>query len=150
MYLLDTNVVSATAPTKALEYPALIDWVRKAGEGLFLSVATSAEIIRGVVKLERDGAERKAEALRRWWGQIEHLYSDRVLAFDLRAAHAAGIILDRARAHSPGFVDVAIAATAEVNGLTVLTTNERHFRPFGVAYINPLVTLPPLPEDIRR
>ena len=145
MYLLDTNVVSQTSPIKALDHPELIAWIRSASESLFLSVVTAAEIVRGIAKLRRDGALRKADALRRWWAQVEHLYSDRLLQFDLRAAHAAGAILDRARAHNPGFEDIAIAATAEVNQLIVLTTNERHFDPLGVAFINPLKELPRRP-----
>ncbi|WP_348627952.1 MULTISPECIES: PIN domain-containing protein [unclassified Mesorhizobium] len=71
----------------------------------------------------------------------------RVLPFDLRAAHAAGAILDRARAHRSGFEDIAIAATAEVHGLTILTDNERHFAPLGSPMLNPLKTLPPLRQS---
>lgn len=145
MYLLDTNVVSATSPTNAVSHPELIDWMRRANENLFLSMVTSAEIVQGIVKLQREGAVRKAEALRSWWTKIEYLYADRLLPFDLRAAHIAGAILDRSRAHSPGFDDIAIAATAGAHGLTVLTANERHFEPLGVRYINPLVSLPAPP-----
>jgi predicted nucleic acid-binding protein len=54
----------------------------------------------------------------------------RVLPFDLRTAHA-----------------VAIAATAEVHGLTILTDSERHFAPLGVPMLNPLKNLPPLRES---
>jgi predicted nucleic acid-binding protein len=62
-------------------------------------------------------------------------------------AHVAGRILDRTRAVDVGFEDIAIAATAETHGLTVLTANERHFEPLGVAFVNPLKALPPLPES---
>jgi predicted nucleic acid-binding protein len=51
-------------------------------------------------------------------------------------------MLDRARAHDPGFEDIAIAATAVAHGLTVLTANERHFEPLGVPLANPLKQLP--------
>ena len=54
----------------------------------------------------------------------------------------AGAILDRARAHNPGFEDIAIAATAAAHGMTVLTANERHFAPLGVPVANPLRQLP--------
>lgn len=52
--------------------------------------------------------------------------------------------MDKAReaGHSPGFADVAIAATAESQGLTVLTRNLRHFAPIGIAAIDPFQTLP--------
>ncbi|WP_354345814.1 hypothetical protein [Phyllobacterium ifriqiyense] len=57
-------------------------------------------------------------------------------------AYAAGAILDRARAHEPGFDDITIVATADANGLTVLTANEKHFGPTGVKWWNPLKELP--------
>ena len=129
MFLLDTNIISAIAPTKKQDRADLVDWLDRAGDRLFLSVITASEIVRGIAKAEREGAIRKAAVLHEWWLTIEHLYSDRVLPFDLKAAHAAGAMLDRARAHDPGFEDVAIAAIAEVHGLTVLTANERHFLP---------------------
>jgi toxin FitB len=100
---------------------------------------------RSIAKAEREGATSKAASLRDWWDTVEHLYGRRFLPFDLSAAEAAGAMLDRARAYDVGFDDIAIAATAEVNGLTVLTDNERHFRPLGVAILNPLKELPPLP-----
>jgi len=50
--------------------------------------------------------------------------------------------LDDPRAHPPGFEDVAIAATAKVHGLTVLTRSMRHFWPLGVQVFNPLEALP--------
>jgi hypothetical protein len=54
------------------------------------------------------------------------------LPFGIEEAREAGAILDRARAHHPGFEDITIAATAAVRGFTILTANERHFRPLGV------------------
>jgi predicted nucleic acid-binding protein len=144
MFLLDTNIISAMAPARKTERAALAAWLDQASEQLFLSVITAAEIASGIAKAEREGAARKAALLRQWWQAIEHLYGQRLLPFDLRAAHVAGLILDRARAHRPGFEDIAIAATAEVHGLTVLTDNERHFAPLGVPMLNPLKSLPPL------
>jgi len=64
------------------------------------------------------------------------------LAFGIEEARYAGAILDRARAHDPGFEDIAIAATAAARGFTILTANERHFMPLGVPVINPLKQLP--------
>lgn len=73
---------------------------------------------------------------------LEHLHGDRILPFGIREARHAGAMLDRARAHDPGFEDIAIAATAAAHGFTVLTANERHFTPLGVPYVNPFRTLP--------
>lgn len=144
MFLLDTNIISAMAPARKVDRAALMAWLEMASEYLFLSVVTASEIAAGIAKAERDGATTKAALLRDWWQAVEHLYGARVLPFDLRAAHAAGSILDRARAHRPGFEDIAIAATAEVHGLVILTDNERHFAPLGVPMLNPLRNLPPL------
>lgn len=43
---------------------------------------------------------------------------------------------------APGLADLAIAATALSNGLTVLTRNLRHFSPLGVAAFDPYEKLP--------
>lgn len=91
------------------------------------------------VKIE---ATAKAGKLRRWLSAVEHFYAGRILSFRVGEARHAGMILDRARAHDPGFEDIAIAATAAAHGLTVLTANERHFAPLGVPLANPLKQLP--------
>lgn len=76
---------------------------------------------------------------------MEGIYRDRILPFDLACAAEAGRLLDFARAFDPGYEDIAIAATAKVHGLTLLTANVRHFEPLGVPVINPFVTLPEMP-----
>jgi predicted nucleic acid-binding protein len=142
MFLVHTNVISALAPSKRQNFPQLVDWLDRAGPQLFLSVISATEIRFGIAKVEREGASTKAQRLKDWWGSIEHLYARNVLPFDLECAHAAGRILDAARAHQPGFEDIAIAATAHMHGLTVLTRNLRHFEPLGVRAIDPFATLP--------
>jgi toxin FitB len=144
MYLVDTNVISALAPLRRRGDVELIDWLDRAGPRLFLSVITAAEIESGIAKADREGATTKARQLRAWWESIEHLYAEKLLPFDLVCAHAAGQILDASRAHRPGFEDIAIAATAQVHDLTVLTRNLRHFEPLGVAALDPFQALPPL------
>ena len=145
MFLVDTNVISAMAPSKRDAARDLVAWLDQASAYLFLSVVTAAEVASGIAKAQREGAFTKARRLREWWQAIEHLYGPKVLPFDLRCAHAAGRMLDDARSSRPGFEDIAIAATARVHGLTVLTRNLRHFRPLGVPVLNPLEALPPLP-----
>ncbi len=150
-YLLDTDVVSAVAPTKKERPTALIEWLDQASEDLFLSVVTAAEIRDGVAKAAREGAARKAATLSTWWVAVEHLYGDRILPFDLRAATIAGAMMDLARAagHAPGFGDVAIAATAQANSLTILSRNVKHFRSICASIVNPFERLPPLPDATR-
>jgi predicted nucleic acid-binding protein len=149
-YLVDTNIISALAPAQKERSPTLINWLNEASNGLYLSVVTSAEIRAGIAKATREGALRKATALKMWWDAVEHLYGKRILAFDLRAATIAGRLMDAARGagHAPGFADVAIAATAEAHGFAILTRNTKHFDPFGGMILNPFDAIPPLPSGM--
>jgi predicted nucleic acid-binding protein len=143
-YLVDTNVISALAPTKAERPAALIDWLDRRSDDLFLSVITATEIRAGVAKAAREGATRKAANLHAWWVAVEHLYGDRILPFDLKAATIAGALSDRAAAKGlhPGFADIAVAAIAEAHTFVVLTRNLRHFRPICDRAVDPFETLP--------
>ena len=148
VYLLDTNILSAGSPSVKLGFADLADWIDQASDGLFLSTITVAEIVAGIEKTERKGATRKATILREWWETVEHIYADRILPFDIKAARIAGKLSDlaRGRGFDPGFADIAIAATAHINALTILTRNVRDFMPLDVAFIDPYEGLPPLPD----
>lgn len=135
--------MSADAPTKRhVGVDAFAGWMRANNDRLYLSAITIAEIEAGIAKALRIEATTKAEHLRRWLAAVEHFYAGRILPFGIEEARHAGLMLDRARAHDPGFEDIAIAATASAHGLTVLTANERHFEPLGVPFANPLKQLP--------
>ena len=141
-YLLDTNVVSLLAPAAtgaAATLSRLQAWLRANDAQLFLSTITLAEIQAGVSKLERNGALRRAAALAHWLNIILELYNSRTLPLTSPVALEAGRLLDRALAAgaNPGFEDAAIAATARVHDLTVVTANRRHFTHFGVAFVSP-------------
>ena len=144
MYLIDTNALSSAAPGRFERSPALVEWMDTHSDGLFLSAITVAEISDGIAKIERTGSASKAVALRNWLELMLHLYGERVLPFDVAAARLAGELTDKARraGHSPGFADVAIAATAESHRLVVLTRNLRHFEPLGISATDPFETLP--------
>jgi predicted nucleic acid-binding protein len=134
------------APTKGDRPIALVDWLDAASSELYVSVITAVEVRDGIAKAKREGATRKAAVLEAWWDAIEHLYGDRLLAFDLRAAAVAGRLSDVARrsGHAPRIADIVIAATAEAHGLIVLTRNRRHFEPLCRSILDPFHTLPPL------
>ncbi len=142
MYLLDTMILSTTAPTKREAAPTRAAWIRQTSDRLFLSAVTVAEIEAGIARADRISATAKAARLRNWLAAVEHLYGDRISPFGNAEARHAGLIIDRARAHDPGFEDIAIAATAAAHGMTILTANERHFAPLGVPFLNPLRELP--------
>ncbi|WP_428491248.1 type II toxin-antitoxin system VapC family toxin [Rhodopila sp.] len=144
MYLVDTDVLSAGAPSQ-LAPAELVAWMDAHSALLYLSVVTVAEIEDGIAKLRRGGVTRKSDSLSAWLQAVLHLYSDRILAFDTPTARIAGALSDRARGQgeAPGLGDIIIAATAKHNGLTVLSRNLRHFAPLSVPVINPFATLPP-------
>jgi predicted nucleic acid-binding protein len=144
VYLVDTNVISAGAPSKGLVSAALPDWMDRNSDRLYLSAITVVEIEDRVAKSQREGATRKAAMLREWLEALLHLYADRVLSFDLTVARIAGALSDLARGkgQAPGFQDIAIAATASAHRLTILTRNTRHFAPFGIQAHDPFDTLP--------
>ena len=143
-YLVDTNVISATAPTTAGRRANLIAWMDSHSPDLYLSTVTVAEIADGIAKAKREGATRKASDLSAWLRTVLHLYGDRVLPFDTPTAEIAGALSDlaRGRGHAPGFADIAIAATARRHGLTILSRNERHLAPMDAAVVDPFQKLP--------
>ena len=144
MYLVDTNVISAGAPSR-LAPPELVAWMEAHSASLFLSAVTVAEIEDGIAKLRREGATRKSDDLTAWLETVLHLYGDRILTFDTPTARIAGALSDRARAQgqAPGFADIIIAATARQHGLTILSRNIRHLAPLGVPVLDPFTALPP-------
>ncbi len=144
MFLVDTNVISAAAPARRAARLDVVAWMDRNTDALFLSVITVAEMQDGIAKAGRTGATRKAADLGGWLDTVLHLYGQRVLPFDVPAARCTGILADRARGSglTLGFPDLAIAATAQVRGLTVLTRNIRPFAPLAVAAQDPFTRLP--------
>ena len=145
VYLIDTNVLSASAPTKTVPAVDVINWMDRNSADLFISMITVAEVEEGIAKTRREGAHRKGDRLAEWLDTLLHLYSARVLPLDITAARVLGTLSDRARGlgHTPGFADLAIAATAAVRGCTVLTRNVKHFDMLGIPVQDPFTRLPP-------
>ncbi len=138
-FLLDTNIVSeAVRPRPS---PALTEWLgAQADEAIYISTLTVAEIRRGILEKEAGRRRRELEA---WFAGPEGpqaLFAGRVLPFDERAAlEWARIMSDGTAEGRPrSSLDMVVAATAAVHGLTVATANERHFRDIGVFWFNPL------------
>jgi predicted nucleic acid-binding protein len=144
VYLVDTNVISAAAPSRPVS-SAIVEWMDTHSASLFMSAVTVAEIEDGIAKLRREGATRRSADLTAWLDTVLHLYGDRILAFDTATARIAGAMSDRARGlgHAPGLADVIIAATAQYRRLTILSRNLRHLEPLGAAVVDPFMKLPP-------
>ena len=145
MYLVDTDIVSAGAPSKTASPQALVAWMEQNSADLYMSTVSIAEIEAGIARLRRQGARRRAGALTAWLDTLLHLYAERILPFEVRAARIAGALADRAQSlgQAPGLADAVIAATAQLRGFTILTRNARHFAPLGVPFLDPFVRLPP-------
>ncbi len=143
-FLVDTDILSAGAPSQAQAISELIAWLDRNSERLFVSVVTITEIEAGIAKSKRQGAARKAARLREWLETLVHLYSPRILPFDLAATRIAGALSDTARGvgHTAGFADLAIGAIARQHNLTILTRNIKHYIPLGLAAHDPVAELP--------
>ena len=125
-FLLDTNIVSAAMWTEP--DARVLEHLRKQGGACAMSALTWHELRFGVGRLPRGKRKAVLEAF------LEEVVEPTipVLPYDDRAAvwHAA----ERARLEKAGrpapFVDGQIAATAVVNGLTLVTDNLKDFRVF--------------------
>lgn len=133
MFLLDTNVISATRKNDAL----VADWIDRFEHlGLAISVISLGEILRGIhMKRRRDPIA--AEHLERWLFKLENTYRNRIIDIDDAIAMEWGRI-DSMRTR--GVPDSLIAATAIAQGMTLVTRNVADFTDTGVRLVNPWAT----------
>lgn len=132
MILLDTVVLSELRKRRPNAH--VVAWLRgQAADGLYLSVVSIGEIERGIAK--SPDASFAAE-LQRWLDDLLSLYGDHVLPVTADIARRWGRL--SAELNHDG-ADLLIAATALSHRLTVATRNLRHFKPTGVALIDPFV-----------
>jgi toxin FitB len=145
VYLLDTNILSVTAPTKTQPDHELQAWLRRNSAHLFLSVVTLLELNHGLTWLKHRKATGKAARLETWIDLICSYYQSRILPVDAAIALRSGglITLARAAGNRIDTEGAIIAATADLHSLIVLTRNVRHFAPTGIAHLNPFAGLPP-------
>jgi predicted nucleic acid-binding protein len=134
-YLLDTNVVCE--PTCPAPNGRVLTWLAARNPlELHVSVVTLAEIDEGVARLP---PSHKQDRLRAWRGALVAATGDRLIAVGAGISAAWGALRARLAAArqtiSP--LDGFIAATAECRGLVLVTRNEKHFRAWGGALINP-------------
>jgi predicted nucleic acid-binding protein len=144
-YVVDTDVLSTTSPTRQGSVPDLPAWLERNSERLYLSVISLMEISYGIAWLRHRQARRKAALLQAWFDDVTIFHKSRIIMIDDDVAMRAGQLLATARA---GGVEVSaedalIAATADLRALTVLTANARHFAPMGVRHLDPRAGLPP-------
>lgn len=131
MYLLDTNVVSELRKPKP--HGAVLAWLQPVADtDLFLSAVTIGEIQAGI-EITRNNDAHKAVEIERWLDQVSDTFS--IINLDSANFRTWAKFMHRKSDHL--IEDALIAATAAVNGLTVVTRNVRDFERFGVKVVDP-------------
>ena len=143
-YLVDTNILSKRADVEA--NPALIEWLRRYAGLVRISVATVANMHRGLIMLEKriqalsDRRTRVRENARlarkrAWYNEVTERFADRIEPIDLSVAEKWAEV--SVRFPSLRDADKAIAATALARDYGVAIENIGDFRRTGVKLVNP-------------
>ncbi|MCP4664072.1 MAG: type II toxin-antitoxin system VapC family toxin [bacterium] len=132
-FLVDTNVVSELRKGERCD-PGVASWFsRLSADEIYLSVLTIGEIRKGI-ELIRRRDPKAAESLETWLAELKAAHSARILPLDPEAAEEWG----RLNVPDPlPMIDSLLAATAKVEGLTVVTRNVKDVTRTGVACLNP-------------
>ncbi len=135
-FLIDTNVISEVV--KPEPHSRVVVWLEGVEEDLvFLSVATLAEIRRGLELMEPG---RRQDRLSQWLHQdLPARFAGRILDIDSRTAQMWGILMARGKRAGLNLsaLDAFLAATAQAHGLTLVTRNVRDFGPLEIPTLNP-------------
>lgn len=131
-YLLDTNVLSEIG--KASANSGVSAWLEGVdGRQLFLSMLVVGEIRQGIERLRpRDPA--RATQLDAWLASMKGQYADRILPVSEQVAEQWGRL--NAVCTLP-VIDGLLAATALVNGLTLVTRNAAGIEGTGAIVLDP-------------
>jgi predicted nucleic acid-binding protein len=131
MYLLDTNVLSELRKSKP--HGAVIAWMHSVDDRhLHLSAVTLGEIQAGI-EITREHDPIRAAEIEAWADQIAGTWN--VLPMDGATFRLWGKLM-----HGKSddlAADTMIAATAKLQGFTIVTRNVKDFKEFGVTLMNP-------------
>lgn len=131
-FLLDTNVFREVGKQQSHAHVgAWLDTVDDAD--LAISALTVREVTKGVIRL-RATKPQVAAALEARVATIFAAFSGRILPVDSAVAAAWGQMLAERERHID---DTALAATARVHELVLVTRNVRHVRGRGVVLLDP-------------
>ena len=132
-YLIDTNVISEIRKGNRCDPEVATWWAGIAEDQLYLSAMVIGEIRKGI-ELARARDPQKATVLERWLGEVIGAFADRILPVSTDVAEEWG----RMNAIRPvPVIDALLAATAKVNGLTLVTRNEADVAGLGAEVLNP-------------
>ena len=140
MLLLDTNIVSELRKVKTNKVDENFKrWAECLdANNLYISAISIMELEMGILQKERKDTIQ-GDILRHWFEhKVIPAFVGRILLVDTKVA------LVCARLHIPdprSERDALIAATALVNGLTVVTRNTKDFEKTGVTLINPFLSI---------
>lgn len=132
-YLIDTNIISELR--KGAQCDAHVaSWYAAVDDGeLYLSVLVLGEIRKGIERA-RAKLPARAKALDDWLTTVTHSFAERILPIDQAAAEEWG----RMSAKRPvSTIDALLAATAKVNGMTLVTRNMTDVADLGATVLNP-------------
>jgi len=136
MIILDTNVLSALMQQQL--DPAVVNWLdAQAAEAIWISSITLFEARYGLALLP--ASQRKTQLQQRFEQLVKTDLGNRVLVFDVRAAHlAAQLAAERKNRGRPvDMRDTFIAGIALAQSATLATRNTRHFDDLATLVINP-------------
>jgi predicted nucleic acid-binding protein len=135
-YLIDTNVLSESARPRPNR--AVLHWTEsQPRESLAVSTISLGEVRKGLDLLAH-GSRRAT--LEQWLKRVIHeQFRGRVLSVSKDIALTWGRLTaaDQKRGRELPIMDGLLLATAAVNGLTIVTRNERDFVDRGVPVLNP-------------
>lgn len=135
-YLLDTNAISEVMkPQPDSGFERWMDQTDE--ESLYLSVLTIGELRRGIDRLPAGSRRRNLEV----WLVADLLprFEARILVVSQETADLWGRLLAQteSRGRRMGLIDAMLAATAILNGMTLVSRNSKDFSDAGVAVLSP-------------
>jgi toxin FitB len=132
-YLIDTNIISEVRKGSNCD-PYVATWYTTVGDAdIYLSVLVLGEIRKGVERV-RSSNPTHAKALENWLATVIDSFAERILPVDQGVADEWG----RMSAKRPvSTIDALLAATAKVNGMTLVTRNVADIADLGANVLNP-------------